>query len=211
MGSDEDWEVATNGLKGALEKLGLDYTINEGDGAFYGPKIDFHLKDSIGRTWQCGTIQLDFQMPLNFNLEYTAENGQKERPIMIHRVCFGSIERFIGILTEHYAGKFPTWLAPEQVRVMSVSDKSADYAKQVYEKLFAEGIRVTLDDRSDKIGYKIREARQVMRVPYMLVIGAKEAEEGTVSVRNRDNDQTTVMTVDELTAMLKEEISTRKS
>ena len=211
MGSDEDWEAATNGLKGALEKLGLDYTINEGDGAFYGPKIDFHLKDSIGRTWQCGTIQLDFQMPLNFNLEYTAENGQKERPIMIHRVCFGSIERFIGILTEHYAGKFPTWLAPEQVRVMSVSDKSADYAKQVYEKLFAEGIRVTLDDRSDKIGYKIREARQVMRVPYMLVIGAKEAEEGTVSVRNRDTDQTTVMTVDELTAMLKEEISTRKS
>ena len=211
MGSDEDWEAATNGLRGALEKLGLEYTINEGDGAFYGPKIDFHLQDSIGRTWQCGTIQLDFQMPINFGLEYTAENGQKERPIMIHRVCFGSIERFIGILTEHYAGKFPTWLAPEQVRVMSVSDKSAEYAKEVYDKLFAERIRVTLDDRSDKIGYKIREARQVMRVPYMLIIGAKEVEDGTVSVRNRDTDETTVMTVDELIAMLKEEISTRKS
>ena len=211
MGSDEDWEAATNGLKGALEKLGLDYTINEGDGAFYGPKIDFHLQDSIGRTWQCGTIQLDFQMPLNFHLEYTAENGQKERPIMIHRVCFGSIERFIGILTEHYAGKFPTWLAPEQVRVMSVSDKSEDYARQVYEKLFAAGIRVTLDDRSDKIGYKIREARQVMRVPYMLIIGAKEVENGNVSVRDRDTDETTVMTVDELIAKLREEISERRS
>ena len=211
MGSDEDWEAATNGLKGALEKLGLEYTINEGDGAFYGPKIDFHLQDSIGRTWQCGTIQLDFQMPINFELEYTAESGQKERPIMIHRVCFGSIERFIGILTEHYAGKFPTWLAPEQVRVMSVSDKSAEYAKEVYEKLFAERIRATLDDRSDKIGYKIREARQVNRVPYMLIIGAKEVEDGTVSVRNRDTDETTVMTVDELIAMLKDEISTRKS
>ncbi len=211
MGSDEDWEAATNGLKGALEKLGLDYTINEGDGAFYGPKIDFHLQDSIGRTWQCGTIQLDFQMPLNFQLEYTAENGQKERPIMIHRVCFGSIERFIGILTEHYAGKFPTWLAPEQVRVMSVSDKSADYAKSVYEKLNAAKIRVGLDDRSDKIGYKIREARQIDRVPYMLIIGAKEVESNTVSVRNRDTDETTVMTVDELIAKLRDEIETRKS
>ena len=211
MGSDEDWEAATNGLKGALEALGLEYTINEGDGAFYGPKIDFHLQDSIGRTWQCGTIQLDFQMPLNFHLEYTAENGQKERPIMIHRVCFGSIERFIGILTEHYAGKFPTWLAPEQVRVMSVSDKSEDYAREVYDKLFAAGIRVTLDDRSDKIGYKIREARQVMRVPYMLIIGAKEVENGNVSVRDRDTDETTVMTVDELIAKLQQEISERRS
>ena len=211
IGSDADWELATNGLRAALDEMHLNYVVNEGDGAFYGPKIDFHLEDSIGRTWQCGTIQLDFQLPQRFEAEYTGADGQKHRPIMIHRVVFGSIERFIGILIEHYAGKFPTWLAPEQVRVMSVSDKSADYAKQVYEKLFAEGIRVTLDDRSDKIGYKIREARQVMRVPYMLVIGAKEAEEGTVSVRNRDTDQTTVMTVDELTAMLKEEISTRKS
>ena len=188
MGSDEDWEAATNGLRTALERMGLEYTVNEGDGAFYGPKIDFHLRDCLGRTWQCGTIQLDFQMPLNFHLEYTAENGQKERPIMIHRVCFGSIERFIGILTEHYAGKFPTWIAPEQVRVMSVSDKSEAYAKEVYDKLFAAGIRVTLDDRSDKIGYKIREARQVMRVPYMLIIGAKEVENGNVSVRDRDTD-----------------------
>ncbi len=211
MGSDEDWEAATNGLKGALEKLGLEYTINEGDGAFYGPKIDFHLQDSIGRTWQCGTIQLDFQMPLNFHLEYTAENGQKERPIMIHRVCFGSIERFIGILTEHYAGKFPTWLAPVQVRVMSVSEKSADYAREVYQKLNAERFRVELDDRSDKIGYKIREAQQVDRVRYMLVIGAKEAEEGTVAVRDRDSGETTTMTIDELIAKLHDEIDSRKS
>ena len=210
MGSDEDWEAATNGLKGALEKLGLEYTINEGDGAFYGPKIDFHLQDSIGRTWQCGTIQLDFQMPLNFHLEYTAENGQKERPIMIHRVCFGSIERFIGILTEHYAGKFPTWLAPVQVRVMSVSEKSADYAREVYQKLNAERFRVELDDRSDKIGYKIREAQQVDRVRYMLVIGAKEAEEGTVAVRDRDSGETTTMTIDELIAKLHDEINSRK-
>ena len=211
MGSDEDWEAATNGLKGALEKLGLEYTINEGDGAFYGPKIDFHLQDSIGRTWQCGTIQLDFQMPLNFHLEYTAENGQKERPIMIHRVCFGSIERFIGILTEHYAGKFPTWLVPVQVRVMSVSEKSADYAREVYQKLNAERFRVELDDRSDKIGYKIREAQQVDRVRYMLVIGAKEAEEGTVAVRDRDSGETTTMTIDELIAKLHDEINSRKS
>ena len=211
MGSDEDWEAATEGLKGALEKLGLDYIINEGDGAFYGPKIDFHLQDSIGRTWQCGTIQLDFQMPLNFQLEYTAENGQKERPIMIHRVCFGSIERFIGILTEHYAGKFPTWLAPVQVRVMSVSEKSVDYAKEVYEKLNAAKIRVDLDDRSDKIGYKIREARQIDRVRYMLVIGAKEVEDGTVSVRDRDTDETIVMTVEELIAKLNTEIKERIS
>ena len=211
IGTDEMWAMATDGLQGALDDLGVAYTINEGDGAFYGPKIDFHLQDSIGRTWQCGTIQLDFQMPLNFHLEYTAENGQKERPIMIHRVCFGSIERFIGILTEHYAGKFPTWLAPEQVRVMSVSDKSEDYAREVYEKLFAAGIRVTLDDRSDKIGYKIREARQVMRVPYMLIIGAKEVENGNVSVRDRDTDETTVMTVDELIAKLQQEISERRS
>lgn len=209
MGSDEEWEAATNGLKNALAALKLEYTINEGDGAFYGPKIDFHLQDSIGRTWQCGTIQLDFQMPINFKLEYIAENGQKERPIMIHRVCFGSIERFIGILTEQYAGKFPTWLAPEQGRVMAVSNKSAEYAKTVYEKLFAAGIRVVLDDRNEKISYKIREARQVMRVPYMIIIGTKEEEEGTVSVRNRDTDETVTMTVDELLVILNREISER--
>ena len=211
MGSDEDWEAATNGLRGALEKLGMDYIVNEGDGAFYGPKIDFHLRDSIGRTWQCGTIQLDFQMPLNFHLEYTAENGQKERPIMIHRVCYGSIERFIGILTEHYAGKFPTWLSPVQVRVMSVSEKSEDYARQVYDRLNAAHIRVDLDTRSDKIGYKIREAQQVDRVRYMAVIGAQEVEQGTVSVRDRDTGATETMTIDALLAKLHEEISTRLS
>ncbi|MCI6639845.1 MAG: threonine--tRNA ligase [Pygmaiobacter massiliensis] len=211
MGSDEDWENATNGLKGALEQLGLPYIINEGDGAFYGPKIDFHLQDSIGRTWQCGTIQLDFQMPLNFHLEYVDENGQKQRPIMIHRVCFGSIERFIGILTEHYAGKFPTWLAPVQVKVLPVSEKSMDYARDIYEKLDAAHIRVQLDERNEKIGYKIREAQQVDRAPYMLIIGAKEVEEGNVSVRERDTAQTTAMTLDEFVAKVQQEIAERRS
>ena len=209
MGSDEDWEDATNGLKTALEKLGMPYIINEGDGAFYGPKIDFHLKDCLGRTWQCGTIQLDFQMPLNFQLEYVDEDGSRKRPIMIHRVCFGSIERFIGILTEHFAGKFPTWLAPTQVKVLPVSDKSMDYAKQVYEALRAKNIRCELDSRNEKIGYKIRYARQVDRVPYMLIIGEKEVAEGNVSVRDRDTDQTTVMTMDEFIAKLTKEIADR--
>ena len=197
MGSDEDWEAATNGLIKALEKLNMPYIVNEGDGAFYGPKIDFHLRDSLGRTWQCGTIQLDFQMPLNFGLEYIAEDGSRQRPIMIHRVCFGSIERFIGILTEHFAGKFPTWLAPTQVKVLPVSDKSMDYAKEVYEALRGKMIRCELDTRNEKIGYKIREARQVDRVPYMLIIGAKEVETNTVSVRDRDTDQTVTMKLDE--------------
>ena len=196
MGSDEDWEAATNGLIKALEKLNMPYIVNEGDGAFYGPKIDFHLRDSLGRTWQCGTIQLDFQMPLNFGLEYIAEDGSRQRPIMIHRVCFGSIERFIGILTEHFAGKFPTWLAPTQVKVLPVSDKSMDYAKEVYEALRGKMIRCELDTRNEKIGYKIREARQVDRVPYMLIIGAKEVETNTVSVRDRDTDQTVTMKLD---------------
>ena len=209
MGSDEDWEAATNGLKAALERLGMPYILNEGDGAFYGPKIDFHLRDSLGRTWQCGTIQLDFQMPLNFGLEYVAEDGTKKRPIMIHRVCYGSIERFIGILTEHFAGKFPTWLAPVQVKVLPVSDKSMDYAKTVYEQLRGAKIRTELDTRNEKIGYKIREARQVDRVPYMLIIGEKEVESGTVSVRDRDTDQTTTMTMDELIAMLGKKIADR--
>ena len=211
MGSDEDWEAATNGLKGALEQLGLDYILNEGDGAFYGPKIDFHLQDSLGRTWQCGTIQLDFQMPLNFQLEYIDENGEKQRPIMIHRVCFGSIERFIGILTEHYAGKFPTWLAPLQVKVLPVSEKSMEYASAVTDVLKAAGIRVALDQRNEKIGYKIREAQQVDRVPYMLVIGAEEAENNTISVRNRDTAQTTVTTLDEFISSIVAEISERRS
>ena len=184
MGSDEDWEIATEGLKGALDDLGLDYVINEGDGAFYGPKIDFHLEDSIGRTWQCGTIQLDMQMPQRFDLEYTGADGEKHRPIMIHRVAFGSIERFIGILIEHFAGAFPTWLAPVQVKVLPISDKYMDYGKDVLAKLEAAGIRAEIDTRAEKIGYKIREA-QMNKIPYMLVVGAKEEEAGAVSVRSR--------------------------
>ena len=165
MGSDEDWARAEEGLRTALEKLGMDYEVNEGDGAFYGPKIDFHLEDSLGRTWQCGTVQLDFQMPLNFDLEYVDADGTKKRPIMLHRVCFGSIERFIGILIEHFAGKFPTWLAPVQVKALPVSEKSRDYAHEVCAKLEEAGIRVVCDDRDEKIGYKIREARSIDRVP----------------------------------------------
>ena len=209
MGSDADWEAATNGLIKALEQLNMPYIVNEGDGAFYGPKIDFHLRDSLGRTWQCGTIQLDFQMPLNFGLEYIAEDGNRQRPIMIHRVCFGSIERFIGILTEHFAGKFPTWLAPTQVKVLPVSDKSMDYAKEVYEALREKMIRCELDTRNEKIGYKIREARQVDRVPYMLIIGAKEVETNTVSVRDRDTDETVTMTLDEFLGKLCKQIEER--
>ena len=209
MGSDEDWEAATNGLIKALEQLNMPYIVNEGDGAFYGPKIDCHLRDSLGRTWQCGTIQLDFQMPLNFGLEYIAEDGSRQRPIMIHRVCFGSIERFIGILTEHFAGKFPTWLAPTQVKVLPVSDKSMDYAKEVYEALREKMIRCELDTRNEKIGYKIREARQVDRVPYMLIIGAKEVETNTVSVRDRDTDETVTMTLDEFLGKLCKQIEER--
>ncbi len=210
MGSDEDWEAATNGLKSALEKLGLPYTVNEGDGAFYGPKIDFHLEDSIGRTWQCGTIQLDFQMPINFQLEYTDDKGEKQRPIMIHRVCFGSIERFIGVLTEHYAGKFPAWLAPVQAKVLMVSEKCSEYAHKVYDTLRDAKIRCELDDRNEKIGYMIREAQVVERVPYMVIIGQKEAEEGTVSVRNRDTGATVTMALDEFVVSLKSEISERR-
>ncbi len=184
MGSDEDWEIATEGLRGALDDLGKDYVINEGDGAFYGPKIDFHLQDSIGRTWQCGTIQLDMQLPLRFEAEYVGADGEKHRPVMIHRVAFGSIERFIGILIEHFAGAFPTWLAPVQVKVLPISDKYMDYAQKVCTKLDQEGIRAEIDARAEKIGYKIREA-QMQKIPYMLVVGAKEEESGAVSVRSR--------------------------
>ena len=184
MGSDEDWEMATDALRGALDDLGLNYVVNEGDGAFYGPKIDFHLEDSIGRTWQCGTIQLDFQLPLRFNCEYIGADGEKHRPIMIHRVAFGSIERFIGILIEHFAGAFPTWLSPEQVRVLPISEKFRDYAEKVNQTLRDNGIRTSVDTRSEKIGYKIREAR-LQKVPYMLIVGAKEEEEQKVSVRSR--------------------------
>ncbi len=184
MGSDKDWEIATDGLRGALEDLGMDYVVNEGDGALYGPKIDFHLEDSIGRTWQCGTIQLDMQMPQRFDLEYTGADGEKHRPIMIHRVAFGSIERFIGILIEHFAGAFPTWLSPVQVKVLPISDKYMEYGQKVREALDNAGIRAEIDTRAEKIGYKIREA-QMNKIPYMLVVGAKEEETGVVSVRSR--------------------------
>lgn len=209
MGSDEDWQAATDGLKTALEKLNLPYTVNEGDGAFYGPKIDFHLEDSLGRTWQCGTIQLDFQMPLNFGLEYIDENGKPQRPIMVHRVCYGSIERFIGIITEHYAGKFPVWLAPTQVKVLPVSEKFAEYGKKVYNALRDAKVRVELDQRNEKIGYMIREAQVVDRVPYMLVVGQKEQEENTVSVRTRDGNETVTMPLNEFIEKVTGEIKTR--
>ena len=185
MGSDEDWEVATHGLQSALDDLQMEYVVNEGDGAFYGPKIDFHLEDSIGRTWQCGTIQLDFQLPQRFEAEYVGADGVKHRPIMIHRVVFGSIERFIGILIEHYAGKFPVWLAPVQAKILLVSDVYSDYAKEVLEELRRAGIRAELDDRNEKLGYKIREA-QMDKVPYMLIVGQKEKDENKVSIRSRD-------------------------
>ena len=206
MGSDEDWELATDALRGALDDLGLPYVVNEGDGAFYGPKIDFHLEDSIGRTWQCGTIQLDFQLPLRFELEYTGADGEKHRPIMIHRVAFGSIERFIGILIEHFAGAFPTWLAPVQVKVLPISDKYMDYAENVLAQLKDAGIRAELDSRAEKIGYKIREA-QMQKVPYMLVVGAKEEESGLVSVRSRFEGDEGQKSTAEFIAALKEEIA----
>ncbi len=208
MGSDEDWEMATEGLKGALDELGLDYVVNEGDGAFYGPKIDFHLVDAIGRTWQCGTIQLDFQMPQRFELEYQGADGEKHRPIMIHRVLFGSIERFIGILIEHFAGAFPAWLAPVQVKVLPISDKFSEYADQVRKQLDEAGIRVELDTRSEKIGYKIREA-QMQRIPYMLIVGQKEQEEGLVAVRSRAAGDEGQKPLSEFLASLKDEIASK--
>ena len=209
MGSDEDWEMATNGLKKALEDMGLEYIVNEGDGAFYGPKIDFHLRDSLGRTWQCGTIQLDFQMPQRFDLEYTAEDGSKKRPIMIHRVCFGSIERFIGILIEHFAGKFPVWLAPVQVKVIPVSEKSMEYAAGVYEKLKAAGIRTELDHKDEKVGYKIRQA-QLEKVPYMLVLGEKEAAEGAITVRSRDKGDLGAAGLEDFIADIKKMVAAKE-
>jgi threonyl-tRNA synthetase len=210
MGSDEDWENATNGLRHALEDMKIKYVVNEGDGAFYGPKIDFHLEDSIGRTWQCGTIQLDFQMPQRFDLEYVGADGQKYHPIMVHTTSYGSIERFMGILIENYAGKFPVWLAPVQVKVLSVSEKSRDYAAKVAKQLQDAGIRVENDARDEKIGYKIREA-QLQKVPYMLVIGEKEAEEGTsVAVRSRDKGDLGSFKTDEFIALVKKQDSERK-
>ena len=209
MGSDEDWEMATNGLRNALDEMGLKYIVNEGDGAFYGPKIDFHLRDSIGRTWQCGTIQLDFQLPQRFEAEYVAEDGTKKRPIMIHRVCFGSIERFIGILIEHFAGKFPVWLAPVQVKVIPVSEKSMEYAQGVYDQLKAAGIRTELDRKDEKVGYKIRQA-QLEKVPFMLVLGEKEAAEGKITVRSRDKGDLGVADLSTFTADVKKMTETRE-
>ena len=209
MGSDEDWALAEEGLRKALEAMDVDYTLNEGDGAFYGPKIDFHLKDCLGRTWQCGTIQLDFQLPQNFELEYTDSDGTKKRPIMIHRAGFGSFERFIGMLTEQYAGKFPTWLAPCQVKVLPVSEKHREYANHVADKLKAAGVRVVVDERDEKIGYKIREARGVDRVPYMLILGEKEEEADNISVRDRSNE-TVQRQLGDFIADITEEIRTRR-
>ena len=204
MGSDEDWEMATSGLRGALDDLGLDYVINEGDGAFYGPKIDFHLEDSIGRTWQCGTIQLDFQLPQRFKAEYIGEDGNKHQPIMIHRVVFGSIERFIGILIEHFAGKFPLWLSPVQVKILSISDKYMNYIKEIEMTLKKEGIRCEVDERAEKIGYKIRSA-QLEKIPYMLIIGEKEAKTSCVSVRKRDDGDLGSMPIKQLLEILQKE------
>ena len=209
MGSDEEWNLAENSLKGALEELNLDYVINEGDGAFYGPKIDFHLEDSIGRTWQCGTIQLDFQLPQRFELEYVGSDGEKHRPIVIHRVIFGSIERFIGILIEHFAGKFPTWLAPVQVKILPISDKFNDYAEKVRAELKKNKMRVEIDYRSEKIGYKIREARNE-RVPYIIVVGEKEENEKAISLRSRKNGDEGTLKLEELIRRIKFEVENKE-
>ncbi len=210
MGTDEQWETATDALKKALETLGKDYEVNEGDGAFYGPKIDFHLEDSIGRTWQCGTIQLDFQMPERFDLTYVGQDGEKHRPVMIHRVVFGSIERFIAILTEHYAGAFPLWLAPEQVKIIPISENQIEYAHRVCEKLLSAGIRADVDDRNEKMGYRIREA-QLQKIPYMLVLGEKERESDSVAVRNRKHGDMGVMSYGDFADKLAKEISDKSS
>lgn len=210
MGDVADWDMATEGLRKALEELNMKYVVNEGDGAFYGPKIDFHLEDSIGRTWQCGTIQLDFQMPMRFELEYVGPDGLKHRPIMVHRAAFGSIERFIGILIEHYAGKFPVWLSPVQVRLLPITDRNNEYTDKVESALKAAGVRCESDKRQEKTGFKVREA-QLERIPYMLVIGDKEQAENTVSVRRRDGGEMTTMAFDDFVAMITKEIKDRKS
>lgn len=209
MGSDEDWTTAENALRKALEHENMEYVINEGDGAFYGPKIDFHIKDSLGRDWQCGTIQLDFQMPERFDLNYIGQDGEKHRPVMLHRVVFGSIERFIGVLIEHYAGAFPTWLAPVQVKILTISDKQKEYADELVKQFMKEGIRAELDDREEKIGYKIREA-QLQKIPYMLIIGEKEVEANAVGVRARKEGDIGQMPVKEFISKIKEEIEEKK-
>lgn len=202
IGSNEDWETATKALEQSLKGMDIRYSINEGDGAFYGPKIDFHLEDSIGRTWQCGTIQLDFQIPMRFEAEYTGKDGNKHRPVVIHRVLFGSIERFIGILIEHYAGKFPLWLAPVQVKILPISDRYSRYAEEISVKLKRQGIRCEKDDRAEKIGYRIREA-QLEKIPYMVIVGEKEAESGTISVRDRDHGDLGMIGTDDFIGMLR--------
>lgn len=209
MGSDEDWTTAENALRKALEHENMEYVVNEGDGAFYGPKIDFHIKDSLGRDWQCGTIQLDFQMPERFDLNYIGQDGEKHRPVMLHRVVFGSIERFIGVLIEHYAGAFPTWLAPVQVKILTISDKQKEYADELVKQFMKEGIRDELDDREEKIGYKIREA-QLQKIPYMLIIGEKEVEANAVGVRARKEGDIGQMPVKEFISKIKEEIEEKK-
>ncbi|MBY6953188.1 threonine--tRNA ligase [Clostridium botulinum] len=208
MGSDEDWEIATNGLREALDSIGKEYRVNEGDGAFYGPKIDFHLKDCIGRTWQCGTIQLDFQMPERFDLSYIGADGEKHRPVMVHRTIYGSVERFIGILIEQYAGAFPTWLAPVQVKLMNITDSQYDYLKKVEEALKENNIRVEIDTRNEKIGYKIREA-QLQKVPYMLILGDKEVEAGKVAVRSRKDGDLGAISLEEFIEKIKNEIKNK--
>ncbi|MEG1706615.1 MAG: threonine--tRNA ligase, partial [Clostridia bacterium] len=210
MGTEEQWSIATSALKNALDKLGKKYDINEGDGAFYGPKIDFHLEDSIGRTWQCGTIQLDFQMPERFDLEYTGADGEKHRPVMIHRVVFGSIERFMAILTEHYAGAFPLWLSPVQMVVLPITANQAKYAAKIKDKLFAKGFRVELDDRNEKIGYRIREA-QLQKTPYMLIVGEKEEVAKTISVRERKGGDLGSMTFAEFCKKASKEIKDKEN
>ncbi len=208
MGAKEDWDIATDALRDAITELGYDYEVNEGDGAFYGPKLDFHLTDCLGRTWQCGTIQLDFQLPERFELEYVGSDGEKHRPIMIHRVVFGSIERFIGILTEHFAGAFPVWLAPVQVKLLPIADRHLDYLCEVKKALEAKGIRCEIDDRSEKIGFKIRSA-QLEKVPYMLLAGDKDIENGTISVRSRKNGDEGAATLDEFLTRILEEVETK--
>ena len=209
MGSDEAWETAENALKKALEYQNVKYIINEGDGAFYGPKIDFHIKDCLGREWQCGTIQLDFQMPERFELAYIGEDGAKHRPVMLHRVIFGSIERFIGILIEHYAGAFPTWLAPVQVRILPIATAHREYAKTIKKRLEEEGLRVELDERDEKIGYKIREA-QLQKIPYMIILGDKEIEANAVGVRSRKDGDIGQMEANEFINKIKKEIKEYK-
>jgi len=205
MGSDEEWQLAENALQGALEEINMDFKVNQGDGAFYGPKIDFHLEDSLGRTWQCGTIQLDFQLPQRFDLNYIGSDGEKHRPIVIHRVVFGRIERFIGILIEHYAGKFPTWLSPVQVKVLPISEQFNDYAKEVLSILTSSNIRADLDERAEKIGYKIREARNE-RVPYIIVVGEKEQTSKTIALRSRENGDEGSCSLNEFISRIKKEI-----